>query len=356
MFHAKHLVFTSIAGLVAMLAGCSHDAPTNASEPSTSRAEGPVATIDLGKVTEGLVRPVVEGVGTVEFDPRNTRTITAPRGGQVVTVIVSAGEQVSKGDPLVKIGMLPTENPELEQRHVELRYAEDALHRMQALFEQQLATNAEVAQARRDYESALAAWEGVGGEGATTLRADAAGIVTALNVQTGDIVGPGQRALLIGTSDSLRVRCSFEVEDAIHIKPGLPADIRAIFGDGSTSGEVEIVDERADPATQQVGAFIAASPASWLIDGEAVAVQVPTQERSGTRVPLQALTERDGKLGVYRSDAGVAHWVPVHPLAQDRDFVLVSDGLHPGDAVITTGRTSVTDGMAVTQAVPAGAP
>jgi multidrug efflux pump subunit AcrA (membrane-fusion protein) len=65
------------------------------------------------------------------------------------------------------------------------------------------------------------------------------------------------------------------------------------------------------------------------------------------RLPRAALVERDGGVGVFVVAEGHAHWRAVRTGIADEAFVEVLEGLSPGDVVVTTGRTSLADGMAV---------
>jgi multidrug efflux pump subunit AcrA (membrane-fusion protein) len=91
---------------------------------------------------------------------------------------------------------------------------------------------------------------------------------------------------------------------------------------------------------------------AWMASGMKVHVRVVVGESADAlRVPRAALVERDGITGVFVVAEGRAHWRPLTLGIAGEDAVEARSGVAAGEAVATTGRSSLADGMAVRTSV-----
>jgi RND family efflux transporter MFP subunit len=325
----------------------------------------PSALVATATATRGPIAESLETFGTTEFDPERTRSVSLVRAGEVWDVAVVAGLAVRQGDPLLTLGPVPRGSPQVQNAIIDLRFAEEALARVRRLASMHLATNLDVQQAEKNAEASRAALSALGSGSAKatdTILAPEDGIVSQVNVTKGSVVQAGQVAVVLASSRAMAVRTGFEVEDVPRLSPGLEVLLDAVYappGAKTAPARLARLHRMADPGTQLVEALITVSdPPSWMVVGERVRVRVIlASEEEAVRVPREALLEREGKPGVFAVREGLARWQPVKIGLRGENDVQILEGLSAGETVATTGRSALSDGMAVRiQASPSAAP
>lgn len=91
-----------LVAFAAGAAGCHSEG-----EAPEGAAEQTVATVVTAPVARGPVQQTVETYGVVEFDPHRARSVAFVKAGQVLQVLVTPGQQVRQGEPLVTLGPIP---------------------------------------------------------------------------------------------------------------------------------------------------------------------------------------------------------------------------------------------------------
>ncbi len=323
--------------------------------PGDSPGAETVATVVTAVSARGTVEKAIETFGTVEFDPHQTRTVAFLKSGRVQRVMVNPGQAVTKGDPLLSLGPLPSSSPEVEQARVNLHFAQRKLDRARRLLTTHLATNETVQEAEKQVADARAALAALGidaAAGARNIEAPFSGVVVKVLVTSGAIVHPGEGALMVAPAGGLVVRAGFEPEDAARLEAGKMVHIAPVFG-AQGQAPVDAVLARlhrvADSRTQLVEALIEPDRIpSWMIAGVRVKVAVVVRAaHDAIRIPREALITKAGRPGVFVVDQGTAHWRAVDIGIETDRWIQILDGVDEGATVVTTGRTSLSDGMAV---------
>ncbi len=337
------------AASLILLAGCG--------EPSgpPPEAGSPTATVATAVVDRGVVQETVETYGQVEFDPHRTRAVSFVTSGQVLQLLVEPGQTVREGDVLLRLGPVPGGTLEVQQARIDLEFAKRDLERVRRLRAQHLATNDAVQQAEKKVADARAALVSLGEDapdGADSIRAPFSGVVVEVLVTSGAVVQTGQNAFLLAPRRGVVVRAGFETEDAAHLAAGQAVRIDPVFpapGDVAANARLATLHRVIDPATQLLEALIRpAAPPSWMVSGVKVRVRVVIRSASdAVRVPRDAVLSRSGARGAYVVDGGAARWRPLRIGIEGGERLQVLSGLEGGERVVTTGRTSLSDGMAV---------
>lgn len=312
------------------------------------------AAVSAAKIERGRVERAIVSYGTVEFAADRQRTLSFVKPGQVTRVPVVAGQVVAKGDLLLQVGGVPRGAPEVQQATIDVDFAERELRRVQHLVDEKLSTNRDLEAAQKQVAAAKATLRGLGGGGAggARMRAESDGVVARVLVQRGDLVQAGQAGVVLAARDSMSVRAGFEVEDLADLHEGLPVRLTPVFGnpnDKPAQATLSTLHRVVDAKTQLVEGLIHIPEAQrWLAAGVAVRATVVLAARENALwAPREALLERDGKHGVFVIDQGHAHFTPLSLGIEDEDRVEVQKGLTVGSTVVTTGRSSLSDGMAV---------
>ena len=185
----------------------------------------------------------------------------------------------------------------------------------------------------------------------TVLFADAAGAVTAKGAEPGEVVHGGQMVAQLARQDGRDA--VFDVpEQLIRTGPRDPVVQLALTNDPSVraAGRVREVAPQADPTTRtwQVRVGIIDPPLAFAL-GATVTGSIKLSPSSGVAVPPSALTEANGRPGVWvvdpRSQTVALRNVDVS--RYDPADVVISKGLEAGEVVVTAGVQMLRPGQKV---------
>lgn len=291
--------------------------------------------------------------GKVIANPAQVRTISTLEMGRITRLDVTLGEKVHKGQVLVEI----TPTPQAHNAWLKARHAVASAHakwsQVRELFRQKLATRADLAAARQQYDNARADLQSLREQGASgrllKVHAPHAAIVTKVQVQPDAVVQAGQPLLELGDSDHLRVRLGLEPEDASRVHSGNRVTLSTVFGSQQhvIHARVDRIQGMVDPSTHLVDALVNLDGAnargltigSWLVGK----LHVRTLKRLS--VPRSAVLSDAGGHYLYTVEKGHARKVKVKVLLQTPQWTAVaSPDLHAGVSVVVTGNYELSDG------------
>jgi RND family efflux transporter MFP subunit len=185
----------------------------------------------------------------------------------------------------------------------------------------------------------------------TVLSADAAGAVTAVGAEPGEVVHAGQTVVQVareGGRDAV-----FDVpEQLIRNGPQDPV-VEIVLSDDpkvKATGRVREIAPQADSATRtfQVKVGIIDPPEAMRL-GATVIGRIRLVATPGVEVPASALTETAGRPAVWVVDPQ-SHTVSLHNvevLRYDPATVVISQGLETGELVVTAGAQTLRPGQKV---------
>ncbi len=277
-------------------------------------------------------------------------------GGSVQSVSVSAGDRVTAGQELARLDATQIE-AQLSAAEAGLRGAQAALlqaelnhDRVAALLERGTATQADLDAAVESLAAAQAATDQAGLQrdkarsalDDTVLRATADAIVTAREVEPGQVVGSGQSVLDL--AGQVGREALFLAPDGPMLDGFLGREISLTLLDTPEAPPMKAVITEISPIVDsrtgavQVRARLEAVPEGAPLLGEAVVGRTQMEMGSGVELPWTALTA---------TAAGAAVWVvgadgdvalrPVTVLRYVTGAVILGEGLKPGEKVVGDG-------------------
>lgn len=201
----------------------------------------------------------------------------------------------------------------------------------------------------RQAQSRLAAARNA--ESYAALRAPAAGVVTQVAAEIGQVIAVGTPVVTVAQTD--------EIEALIHVpegrvgafRPGLPARV-VLWAerDLELTGQVREVAPEADPRTRtyDVRVTIADLPKSAQL-GMTARVMLAGDASRALGVPLSAVTEFDGRASVWRVDPArlTVAPVPVEIAMWGSDAALLAGGVETGDWIVAVGVHQLTVGQEI---------
>lgn len=344
-----------LALAAAVLAACSKPEP----EPEPVRAVRTL-TVSADAVGETLLY-------AAEVRARTESRLGFQVGGKLQERRVDVGERVRVRQVLARLDPqdlrlgLDAAQAALQAAQVQLAQTEADYARFRSLHEQGFISAAELQRhetqlkAARAQVAQAAAQSGMQGNLASyaELRADAPGIVTAVDAEPGAVLAAGAAVLRVAHDGPRDVVFSVPEDqvDALRAR-GAPKLTVRLWGEGQTLYEARVreVAAAADPVTRTflVKADVGNAPVRL---GQTATVIASWPKTAGVvKLPLNAVFEQQGKAMVWVFDpqSSTVRARAVVLGGADGNEVLVTSGLEPGMQVVTAGVHVLTPGQKVT--------
>jgi RND family efflux transporter MFP subunit len=285
-------------------------------------AEGP-APSDKRAAQAPTVSVVAPGRGTVEGNITATGTLAARRelpvgsvgeGGQVVSVLVEAGQWVGQGQVLavvdrsVQTQQAASQAANIQVAQADANLAQANLDRALRLVKGGFISKADVDRLTATRDAAAArvrvARAQLGELQARTarlnIRAPAAGLVLERNIEPGQVVGPASGVLFrIAKGGEMELQAALSESDLAQLAPGVTAEVTPVGTDKSFKGQIWQLSPVINPQTRQGTARVALAYDPALRPGGFASATI----RSGTVVapvlPESAILSDDRGSFVY---------------------------------------------------------
>lgn len=339
-------------GLMTLLAAC---AKGGGDDEHAGEAKG-VALVTTAMPVQRSFHDSVAAWGSAAADPHAARSISLAHGGQVVALKVSAGQTVGRGQPLLAVTPDPAARSAYQQAQSAATLAQGELQRTEQLAAQHLATQSQVAIARKalaDAQSALAAQQALGGGAAEeTVAAPDDGVVTAVPVTLGDRFAANAPLLGFMPAHALIAALGVQPDAGTRLRAGMPVSVHGVYGDGATfTGKLVMVGRAVDPQTHllPVQAELPAGADATLVAGAAIEAAIQSGDYTAWAVPRAAVLHDEQGDYLFQFDHGKAHRVDVQLRQPAGDSVGVLGKLDAQLPVIVQGAYELDDGAAVRQ-------
>ena len=284
--------------------------------------------------------------------------VSAPVAGMVIALPVARGERVNPGQPLA---VMQSPSFVSQQREYLNAVAQDLLAAQQLNRNTQLLQSNAVPQRVFDAsqtEARLASiavaerrqmlrLSGLSDEALSKLTSEAA-INTTLSVAAPQsatvveiLVSPGQRVeqsaplIKLARLTPLWVEIAIPASSIKAIRPGAKVEIEGY----ATPGQVVLVSETADPATQTILVRAEIANSGELRPGQTTEARVGfiSSAESAWEIPYSALIRRGEKSSVFVATQDGFRLVTVTLLEEDQDHVVVSGAITDKDEVAVSG-------------------
>ena len=334
------------AALAALLAGCDGSGATGTAQADPAP---PPAPVKIQRATTQDFEHSLTAYGTVEFSPRGAHSRTIQAEARVAEVRVSVGEPVAPGTLLMVLEPTANARLELEKARIDVDFARRELARVQGLYDRQLATNSDLGTAQKGVATAEATVENVRrrevGEHDRQVRSSVSGVVIALDVKPGQVVGAGTELLRIGDRARLDVRLGIEQEDLASVKPGDRVEIRALNSPTTRGTRISRVDGQLDPKTGLADALAPLSAGPGLLPGAMVRGRIVVgTDRGAVVVPRASVVYIQAKPCVFVVDGSRARLRHIAVAGDDGRIVEVREGVKAGEPVVVEGSAELKDG------------
>ncbi|WP_407187227.1 efflux RND transporter periplasmic adaptor subunit [Bradyrhizobium centrosematis] len=304
---------------------------------------------------------------TGEVQARFRADLSFRVSGRVVARTVDVGAHVNKGDVLARLD--PAEQQAdvdaataaVASAEAQLRVAMATFERQKALIASGFTTRSVYDQAQEGLRTAEGLLEGAKAQlatardalGYTVLRAEADGVITARNLEVGQVVPAAQPVFSLaqdGERDAV-----FEVYESVFLGETDSRRVTlALVSDPSVTatGEVREISPAIDAksSTIRVKVSIGNPPAAMTL-GSAVVGTVMAKPQNEIALPWSALMAAGRKPAVWTVDpkTQTAALRPVTVGTYEAGQVLIRAGLEPGERVVIDGGKMLSLGQSVTE-------
>jgi RND family efflux transporter MFP subunit len=311
------------------------------------------------------VEQATEFVGTVKS--RRSTTVQPQVEGFVTEILVRSGDRVRPGTPLMQIdpSMQGAAVANLESvrvvREADLRYAQQEAARMKTLLDAGASSQSEMEQAQSALSTAEAQLKGAEAQvrqqrvalGYHLVSSPTAGVVGDIPVRVGDSVTRSTALTTIDENAGLEVYINVPVQEADHLKVGLPVHLVDDAGGLLSTAKLSFVSPSVDARTQSVLAKATLERADGLRTEQFVRARMVWTASPGLTVPLVAVNRINGQYFVFVAEGGEGGKTVARQRAVDLGAVVGNDyvvksGLKPGERLIVSGVQKIGDGAPVT--------
>ena len=319
-------------------------------------ADAPSVQVQTVALKQQPMADTISGYGVVSPDTRALQTVSLPRPGQIVGLLVSAGQLVKKGAPLLEFATGANATLGYRQAQQAVHFAQSEVARIEQLASQQLATQSQLAAANNtlaDAEAALHAQETIGsGQVLEQVRAPFSGVVVTVQSAQGDRLTAGAPVLQLARSGGQRVLLGVEPGDVARVHPGMMVSVVPVFDpERKAPGRVAQVFGMINPQTQFVDVLVAV-PGGGLMPGTRVHARIQLSRKIEWVVPRSAVLRDAQGAYIFQVRAGKARRINVQTGLERDGLIAVQGAFAASEPVVSLGNYELRDGMAVHESGP----
>lgn len=363
------IVFASLS-CFAVSCGGAHTSADNAKDPKAKSPQVPLSQIKVEPVTTLTVPvSVVQAPGKVEANPGTTSKVALPMQGRVTKVMVTVGDSVRQGMPLIVLDSPDTDTAvsdyhqatakrisaqsNVAKSEADLSRAQDLLEHGAVAQKEVLSANAQLTQSRSELAEARAEEErttrklrifGIQPDGNTDeviVRSPVSGKVLDLSITPGEyrndtsapVMTIADLSSVYMTADVPETSIRFtSVNDRVTIR--LDA-----YPDEEFTGRVTKVGDTVDPATRTIKVRVLLQNADGKLRPDMFGqLDIEGPPREVVAAPASAIVQTESAALVYR-EQGRDQFEPVQVKLGERvgNRTVILKGLAAGDRIVTDG-------------------
>jgi membrane fusion protein (multidrug efflux system) len=308
----------------------------------------PVMLVEAAQAEIMSANREITAIGTLNSN--EAVVIATEIGGRITEIAFTEGQQARGGQVLVRLDRSILE-AQRDRAEASLTLSRANRERSDILFK-------DAAISQREWDAANAQWQldeanlrlAQAQLDKTVLRAPFDGALGLRHVSVGEYVQPGHPIVTLDDTDPLKG--DFRVPEAFSssLRVGQTVQLQVDAAPGRVfSGQVYAIDPKVDAAGRNllVRARVPNGDRS-LRPGMFAQVRLVIEEKpNALMIPEQALISRGGSQIVYKVVDGKVEEAVVTVGLRRRGQVEITEGLSPGDTVITAGQIKVRPGSSV---------
>ena len=378
----KRILAALLAASMSLCAGCGSQSDDTAEDDQTPSG----TAVEVTEVTQGAMSTEYSVNGKVAAD--NEVQVFPMLAGQVLTLSVSEGDKVSKGQTLLSVdtstvtstmsslresynATKTATDKAIENAQISVQQAQLAVENTEALLEAGAAAEQDLTKAKQGLEQAQAGVAQARAQQAAslaqiqasmdqinkqaslgTVTAPCAGTVTTVNVVQGGMASSAQPAVVIAEDSRVKIKASVseDVFAGLHVGDSAGVQI-SVLSDEVKTAKILSLPAAANQQTNLYDVSVSVPDGSDPAIGSFATVIFYTDRRENTlSVPTECvLTGNDNERYLFTVDEGgtTAKRVTVETGLVGKTQTEITSGLTAGDRVVTKGQSYLSDGSAV---------
>ncbi|WP_421813440.1 efflux RND transporter periplasmic adaptor subunit [Flagellimonas sp.] len=313
-----------IAAVFLLLMGCGNENNKESASEGQGEETGIVVTqeqfdtndLTIGPMEKRTFPKMVETSGMIDVPPENRASVMAFMGGFVKQTSLLVGDKVKKGQLLVVL-----ENQEflkMQQEYMEvfnqLDYLKAEFERNETLFEEKIASQKNFLQAKSNYETAKARYQGLREQlqmlnispskveqgnisSQAAIYAPISGSITKMNVAKGSYVSSATEILEIVSNEHVHLELTVFEKDILKVKKGQKIQFRITeASEEAFNGDVYLVGTSIDDAKRsiKVHGHLEHEEEANFLPGMFVDAKIMTDTIKTLSLPEEAVIESEG--------------------------------------------------------------
>ena len=377
----KRILAALLAASMALCAGCGSQTSDDGEEQTAAGT-----AVEVAEVTKGAMSTEYSVNGKVVAD--NEVQVFPMLAGQVLTLSVSEGDKVAKGQTLLNVDTssvtstmsslresynatkTATEKA-IENAQIGVEQAQLAVENTEALLEAGAAAEQDLTKAKQGLAQAQAGVQQARAQQAAslaqiqasmdqinkqasygTVTAPCAGTVTAVNVVQGGMASSAQPAVVIAEDSRVKINASVSEDVFAGLHTGDSAGVQiSVLSDEVKSAKIVSLPAAANQQTNLYDVSVSVPSGTEPAIGAFATVIFYTDRRENTlSVPTDCvLTGNDNERYLFTVDESgtTAARVTVETGLVGKTNTEITSGLNEGDRVVVTGQSYLSDGSAV---------
>ena len=377
----KRILAALLAASMALCAGCGSQTSDDGEEQTAAGT-----AVEVAEVTKGAMSTEYSVNGKVVAD--NEVQVFPMLAGQVLTLSVSEGDKVAKGQTLLNVDTssvtstmsslresynatkTATEKA-IENAQVGVEQAQLAVENTEALLEAGAAAEQDLTKAKQGLAQAQAGVQQARAQQAAslaqiqasmdqinkqasygTVTAPCAGTVTAVNVVQGGMASSAQPAVVIAEDSRVKINASVSEDVFAGLHTGDSAGVQiSVLSDEVKSAKIVSLPAAANQQTNLYDVSVSVPSGTEPAIGAFATVIFYTDRRENTlSVPTDCvLTGNDNERYLFTVDESgtTAARVTVETGLVGKTNTEITSGLNEGDRVVVKGQSYLSDGSAV---------
>ena len=377
----KRILAALLAASMALCAGCGSQTSDDGEEQTAAGT-----AVEVAEVTKGAMSTEYSVNGKVVAD--NEVQVFPMLAGQVLTLSVSEGDKVAKGQTLLNVDTssvtstmsslresynatkTATEKA-IENAQIGVEQAQLAVENTEALLEAGAASEQDLTKAKQGLAQAQAGVQQARAQQAAslaqiqasmdqinkqasygTVTAPCAGTVTAVNVVQGGMASSAQPAVVIAEDSRVKINASVSEDVFAGLHTGDSAGVQiSVLSDEVKSAKIVSLPAAANQQTNLYDVSVSVPSGTEPAIGAFATVIFYTDRRENTlSVPTDCvLTGNDNERYLFTVDESgtTAARVTVETGLVGKTNTEITSGLNEGDRVVVKGQSYLSDGSAV---------
>lgn len=310
----------------------------------SASAQQAVGAVEAVVVREATLEDNIQVIGTIQ--PAEETILQSEVSGRIISLNIPEGKPVKKGTLLVKLfdGDLLAQQRKLQ---AQIAIAEATEKRQKELLAVSGISRQEVDQTALQLASLRAELELVQVNiTKTEIRAPFDGVIGLRKISVGAYITPAVQLATLRAVGALKIDFSVPERFAGAVREGSPIAFTVEGKSGKFSARVIATEESMNTETRNLTVRGLIAQPKGLLPGAFASVEVSLGERQKTIViPTQAVIPQAREKKVIVNRNGAAQFITVKTGVRQAQSIEITEGIHSGDTVVTTGILFLRPGM-----------